>query len=450
VRSALLFSLDGFFRCFLQQLGYTFIYIFSGGSFVLALFQRGSAPGKHVFVVLLAFLLYLVSFLAIYFTVGFGSSIIAVLPVAIIAWSYGCRAGIFAGLFAGPINIAMYSLLEENWFEKGIATGTIIVGSATVILIGATVGRLRDLGNQLACSNEVLNAEVAERKRIEQELMLHRKHLDELVHQKTSELQAASMQLIQSTKMASLGTLVAGIAHEINNPVNLITINLPIVQDVWKDARPILHEACMRDPDLTFGGLPPEYMDSKFEKLLSDMRVATSRIVRIIDGLKSFSRKSSLDALQPVGINDAVNNALLLAKNTADKAGITLDIGLCDNLRPIQADPLQVEQIILNLIINAIEAIDHDHGRISIRSGYADHSDQVYVSIADNGCGIDDSIAQQIFDPFFTRKQARGGTGLGLSIVYTLVKEHGGTIAFKPNEGGGTVFSVCFSAARPA
>jgi signal transduction histidine kinase len=401
---------------------------------------------KRALVVLLSLLVYIVSFLAIYVTVGFGSSIIAVVPVAIIAWSYGCKAGICAGLIAGPLNIAMYSLLDENWLEKGIATGTIIVGSAAVTLIGGTIGRLRDLGNQLIRSNDILNAEITERKRIEHELMLHRNHLDELVQQRTSELQAASTQLIQSAKMASLGTLVAGIAHEINNPVNLITINLPIVQDVWKDTRPILHEACTRNPGLTFGGLPSEFMDSKFEKLLSDMRVATSRIVRIIDGLKSFSRKSSPDALQPVGLNNAVNNALLLAKNTANKAGITLDVALCDNLKPIQADPLQVEQIILNLIINAIEAIDHDHGRLCIRSGYADQSDQVYVSIADNGCGIDDSIAQQIFDPFFTRKQTRGGTGLGLSIVYTLVKEHGGTITFRPNDGGGTVFTLCFKA----
>jgi C4-dicarboxylate-specific signal transduction histidine kinase len=405
---------------------------------------------NRVLVVLLAVLLYLGSFLAIYFTVGFGSSIIAVIPVAIIAWSYGCRAGIFSGLLAGPMNIAMYSLLEENWFEKGIATGTIIVGSIAVTLIGATVGRLRDLSSQLARSNDILNTEIAERKRVEQELMLHRNHLNELVQQKTSELQAASMQLIQSAKMASLGTLVAGIAHEINNPVNLITINLPIVQDVWKDARPILHEACMRDPGLTFGGLPPAYMDSKFEKLLSDMRIATSRIVRIIDGLKSFSRKSSPDVLQPVSLNDVVSNALILAKNTANKAGITVDVVLCDDLKPIQADPLQIEQIVLNLIINAIEAIDHDHGRLCIRTGYAEQSGQVCVSIADNGCGIDDSIAQQIFDPFFTRKQACGGTGLGLSIVYTLVKEHGGTIAFRPNDGGGTVFSVCFNAMRAA
>lgn len=415
---------------------------------MLSLLRKESAHSKYGLIVLLALLLYLSGFLFIYFTVGFGSSIIAVVPVVVIAWSFGCRAGICAGLLAGPLNIAMYSLLDENWFEKGIATGTIIVGSATVTLIGGTIGRLRDLGSQLVRSNEILNAEITERKRIEQELMLHRNHLDELVQQRTSELQSAGMQLIQSAKMASLGTLVAGIAHEINNPANLITINLPIVQDVWKDARPILHEACMRDPGLAFGGLPPEYMDSKFEKLLSDMRIATSRIVRIIDGLKSFSRKSSPDALQPVDLNDAVNNALILAKNTADKAGIVLDVALCDELKPIQADPLQIEQIVLNLIINSIEAIDHDHGRLCIRSGYADQPGQVYVSIADNGCGIDDSIAHQIFDPFFTRKQACGGTGLGLSIVYTLVKEHGGTIAFRPNDGGGTVFTVCFKAAQ--
>jgi signal transduction histidine kinase len=403
---------------------------------------------KLVRTALAAGILYAAGFIAIYFTVGFGSSIIAVIPVVIIAWSYGCLPGLIAGFMAAPVNIGMYSLLDENWFEKGIMTGTIVVGSITVTFIGGIIGRLRDVSRQLARSNEVLNAEIAERKRVEQELMLHRNHLDELVQEKTAALQTTNRQLLQSAKMASLGTLVAGIAHEINNPVNLITMNIPLVQDVWKDARPILRDACARNPGQTFGGLPRDYVYSKFDKLLADMGIAASRIVRIIDSLKSFSRQTKSGEKRAVSLNESVRNALTLSQTSMNKAGLKLEVDLHQGLVHIEADPQQVEQIVLNLIINAIEAIEHDHGRVGIRTGYDMSSAQVYLEVSDNGCGIDASIADHIFDPFFTSRQTRGGTGLGLSISYSLVREHGGTIAFENNPGGGTIFTVSFPSAE--
>lgn len=411
--------------------------------------MQAEAYKKCIRIMLAAGLLYVAGFISIFHMFGFGSSIIAVVPVVIIAWSYGCLPGLAAGILAAPANICMYSLLDESWYEKGILTGTIIVGSVTVTFIGGIIGKLRDVSRQLARSNAILNTEIAERKRVEQELMVHRQHLDELVQQKTSELQTTGMQLLQSAKMASLGTLVAGIAHEINNPVNLITMNIPLVQDVWQDARPILRAACARDPELTFGGLPQAYMESKFDKLVADIGIAADRIVRIIDRLKSFSRQSKIAEKRPVSVNEAVRNALTLSQTAARKAGLTVEVDLHPKLAAIAADPQHIEQIALNLIINAIESIDHDHGMVRIATGFDAAGRQVVLSVIDNGCGIDDAHADHIFDPFFTGKQARGGTGLGLSISYNLVREHGGAIAFAHNPGGGTVFTVSFPVAAP-
>ncbi len=542
-------------------------------------------PQSYLFFALGAVAFYVLGFVVLYRLAGFGSSIIAVIPVIVIAWLYGFGRGFCAGILAAPVNILMYLMLGEHVLHQGFSWGTIIIGTTAVTFIGAMVGRLRDVSLQLRFVNRDLNAEVKERKRAEHELMLHRDHLDELVKTRTVELQEANQQLltgeaelreskefienvfettgdgifvtdaqgllvmanrtfykmtgytepeligkhvtelaptalkpgtghplveqlftegivkgfeskqvkkdgttypvelnittlqdnkhqligsvcsvrditkrkqmeakaqrqqeqlIQAAKMASLGTLVAGIAHEINNPVNLIMINLPLVQDVWRDAKPVLEAAGCSDPQKKFGGLPYGYVERKLDTLLDDMGIAASRIAKIVESLKSFSRHSSYEDKRHMDINEAVKNAVTLSQTALRKAGVDLDLQLVDKAPLMQGMPQQIEQVILNLLINAIEAVEHEHGLVTIKSGFREKTREVFVTVNDNGCGIDPKVAENIFDPFFTDKQERGGTGLGLSITYNLVQDHDGTITFESTLDKGTTFVVSF------
>jgi PAS domain S-box-containing protein len=255
-------------------------------------------------------------------------------------------------------------------------------------------------------------------------------------------------QLHQSQKIDALGTMVAGVAHEINNPINLIMYNMPIIKNVWSDVLPLVNRDAMANPARKYGGLKWDFLEENFDQLLSDIDMAANRVAKIVSDLKNFSKQSDVADKRPLHINPAVNNALRIAQSTLKKSNIQLDLTLTDNLPQIYGNLHSIEQIILNILINAAQSIVHGQGKISIKTGYQVNTGQVYVSISDNGRGINPSISDKIFDPFVTDKQNTGGTGLGLSVSYNLVKAHEGEILFKNREKGGAVFTV-FLPVRP-
>lgn len=251
-------------------------------------------------------------------------------------------------------------------------------------------------------------------------------------------------QLFQAQKMETLGALVAGVAHEINNPINLIMLNAPLLVKIWEDFLPIMKEHTAKEPDKMYGGLTRDFLIENLSKLISDMAMAAGRVAKIIVDLKNFARQSDVTEKKSVQINTAVENALRLAKSTLRKSGVAVRSHLESDLPPIKGDLQALEQIALNLIINAFQAIDHDEGRVEIVSGIKRKDERVFLSVSDNGRGIDPSISNRIFDPFFTDRQAEGGTGLGLSITHSLVKDHEGKIVFQSQKGEGTTFTVSF------
>jgi signal transduction histidine kinase len=255
-------------------------------------------------------------------------------------------------------------------------------------------------------------------------------------------LQGSQAQLQQAQKMKALGTLVAGVAHEINNPINLIMFNVPLLKRVWNDFQPILKKHAGKDPDRKYGGLAYDFLKEHLNLLLSDMDMAVTRVAKIVTDLTDFARQSSVTDKSPMQINTAVENAIRLARTTLGKSGVDLRFELGNNLPLIQGNLQSIEQIILNLIINAVQAIDHDQGEVKVVTGFQKKDGFVFLSISDNGRGIDPSISDKLFDPFVTDKQAEGGTGLGLSITYNLVKAHDGEITFQGRKGKGTTFTV--------
>ena len=246
----------------------------------------------------------------------------------------------------------------------------------------------------------------------------------------------------QAQKMEALGTLVAGVAHEINNPLNLIMYNTPLLQKIWRDFLPVMETVSAAEPGKKYGGLTSDYLKENLHQLLSDIDMAANRIAKIVEDLKNFSKQSDVSEKQPMDINATVENALRLAKTFLKKSKISVSVDLNTGLPQLEGNPHSIEQVILNIILNAVQAISHDHGRIDISTRYDIKRGQILVSVADNGPGIDPAIGKRIFDPFVTSKQTQGGTGLGLSVSYNLVKAHNGDISYQHPETGGTIFTI--------
>ncbi|MBW2487928.1 MAG: response regulator [Deltaproteobacteria bacterium] len=256
------------------------------------------------------------------------------------------------------------------------------------------------------------------------------------------ELRESQQQLQQAQKMETLGTLVAGVAHEINNPINLIMYNLPLIEKIWSDFLPLLIERKKNHPDEKFGGFTHEFLEDNLSQLVADMDMAANRVAKIVSDLKNFSKQSNVAEKTSLQVNTAVKNALRLAQATLRTSGVKIELELDENLPEMEGNLQSIEQIILNICINAIQAIDHDNGIIRIRTEFEIKNGRILIAISDNGSGISPAIVDTLFLPFVTDKKDQGGTGLGLSVTYGLVQAHGGDITFDTRQGQGTTFTI--------
>lgn len=278
-----------------------------------------------------------------------------------------------------------------------------------------------------------------------QELTAMRQQIEQLEARQRRDNQAleeSQQQLQQAQKMETLGTLVAGVAHEINNPLNLIMYNIPLLKKIWLDFLPVLIERKEIEPEQKFGGFAYDFLEDNLVQLVADMELAAHRVAKTVSDLKNFSKQSNVAEKAPMQINSAVNNAMRLAKTTLRKSSVQVNLSLEDDLPRIEGNLQSIEQIILNILINAVQAIDHKRGEIEISTGFQVKDGRVFINIKDNGKGISSAIADKIFFPFVTDKQNEGGTGLGLSVTYTLVKAHQGEVIFDTRAGCGTSFTV--------
>ena len=266
--------------------------------------------------------------------------------------------------------------------------------------------------------------------------------LETFQRQYETALHDSQQQLQQAQKMETLGTLVAGVAHEINNPINLIMYNIPLLQKIWADFMPVLKERQSMEPNQKFGGFDYDFLADNLAQLMADMEMAAHRVAKTVSDLKNFSRQSNVAEKLPLQVNSAVRNAMRLAQTTLRTSAVEVNLQFGEDLPDIDGNLQSIEQIILNIIINAVQAIDHDQGKIDVTTGYRNQDGRVYIRITDNGRGISSAISDKIFLPFITDKQSEGGTGLGLSVSYSLVKAHKGEIVFDTTPGEGTTFTV--------
>jgi signal transduction histidine kinase len=284
-------------------------------------------------------------------------------------------------------------------------------------------------------TREELVAELADMRLLFEKSEARQRHAEKALHEIQPQLQ-------QAQKMETLGTLVAGVAHEINNPINLIMYNLPLLEKIWLDFLPILMERKQREPERKFGGLAYDFLADNLDQLVADMGMAARRIAKTVSDLKNYSRQSNVAEKVSLQVNSAVKNALRLAQSTLRKSDVNIKLKLADDLPDIEGNLQSIEQIILNITINAIHALNHNRGEIQIATGLRIKDGMVYIRITDNGRGISPAIADKIFLPFVTDKQSEGGTGLGLSVTYSLVKAHDGEIDFETSRDRGTSFNI--------
>ena len=247
-------------------------------------------------------------------------------------------------------------------------------------------------------------------------------------------------QIQQADKLASLGQLVSGIGHEINNPNQFIRGNIKIVKQALDDMLPIVDAYQKDHPDLKIARLKYNFFREHIMTLVEDMAHGSERIKGIVEGLRGFARKDEGLLVDNVDINTLISSVQRLVQNEVHKHG-EIELNLSETVRVFPGNSQKIEQVLVNLIVNAAQAIPDDRkGLITVNTSMDENT--VVVEIEDNGKGMDEKTQRQIFDPFFTTKRAKGGTGLGLAISYRILEEHGGSISVSSKPGSGTRFTL--------
>ncbi len=257
-----------------------------------------------------------------------------------------------------------------------------------------------------------------------------------------TEARRLEQEMAQADKLIALGTLVAGVAHEINNPNHVITLNASILQDVWRNIAPIVECYYQEQGDFQVDRLSYGQLKEDISGLIGGIESSAGRIQRIVAILKDYSAKNDSLTLGPTEVNQTLENAVLLLAYKIKKATSRFQIAYGQGLPLLNADRQKLEQVFVNLIANALESLPSTDMGVFVETAHEKRRRRIVVTVRDEGGGISPHVVGRIMDPFFTTKRAAGGTGLGLSIVQQFVSLHHGTIEVDSEEGRGTTFRV--------
>lgn len=292
------------------------------------------------------------------------------------------------------------------------------------------------------------------------ELRLRQLHLEDMVIERTSELlkanedlESAQSQLLQSEKMASIGQLAAGVAHEINNPVGYVASNLVSLKsyvndvfglvDVYESMESSLSDEQLEKITALKNDVDLDYLKSDLSELLAETEDGVSRVREIVLSLKEFSHIGE-NRWEYANLHEGIDSTLNIVHNEIKyKAVVNKNYGDIEN---VQCIPSQINQVFMNFLVNAAHAIE-DKGEITIAT--LQEGDVVKIMLSDNGCGIPEDKQLKIFDPFFTTKPVGKGTGLGLSLSFQIVEKHHGHIDLKSEVGVGTTFTITLPIQQP-
>jgi PAS domain S-box-containing protein len=253
-------------------------------------------------------------------------------------------------------------------------------------------------------------------------------------------------QLLEADKMISLGLLVSGVAHEINNPNSIALLNLPILGRAWESVKPILDEYYEEYGDFSVAGIEYTTMRQQLPRLCGELEESASRIKEIVVELKDYARQESSGITTPVDINEVVRSGVRLTSNSVRRVTTGFDAVFAENLPEVRGNKQRLIQVIINLIQNSCEALEGRQGGVRVRTLFNGETDGVEVIVEDDGIGIPADMINKVTDPFFTTKRTMGGTGLGLAVSAGIVKEHNGLMDFQSVENKGTKVTVSLPA----
>lgn len=333
------------------------------------------------------------------------------------------------------------------------------------------LSELAEAFNQLV---ELLKEENTHRERVEGELKELNSLLEVKVKQRTSllnqknfqleeankDLKEAQVQLLQAEKMASVGQLAAGVAHEINNPIGFVNSNMHTLSEYVATYQMIfqqLNDVLLKDTDThqdeaikqlrnIIQQQDMEFINSDISELITDSKDGLIRVAEIVKGLKLFSRVDS-DEMQSYNLNDCVRTTLAMVNNQLKYiCSVETHLG---SIPHIMMNMGKISQVVTNLLINAGQAIESTGAQGTITITTRELDGYIELSVQDTGCGIESSHLDKLFNPFFTTKPEGQGTGLGLSISFGIAQEHGGTLHASSKDGEGSCFTLCLPIHNP-
>lgn len=255
-------------------------------------------------------------------------------------------------------------------------------------------------------------------------------------------------QLRQADKMTALGILVSGVAHEVNNPNGVITLNTPILAKVWQSVSPLLDSHMQEHGDFSLGGMPYSIMRTEIPYLFSEIQDSGMRIKRIVEDLKDFARQDKTGEHALLDLNEVVETAVRLVQTKIRKTTTRFSRHVSTDLPPVLGNAQRLEQVMVNLLINACQAVDDPDAAIELSVLHDAGTKSVHIAVRDEGHGIDEEDLPHVVDPFFTTKRDRGGTGLGLAVSAGIVQDHNGRLSFESQKGRGTTATVVLPVAN--
>ncbi len=263
------------------------------------------------------------------------------------------------------------------------------------------------------------------------------------------EIQASQAKLIHADKMASLGLLVSSVAHEINNPNTYISANATMLAQSWRDATPILLEYRREHGEFSLGGLPSAEIETLVPRLFNGIIDGSRRITEIVNNMREFVKTEKSKRQRPVEINRIIQAATSILWHHIHKHTDHFQLELQPEVPPLMGRGQQLEQVVINLIMNALQSLPDKTRGVWVTSGLDDSAGQVVITVRDEGKGMAPGELEQLKEAFFTTKSDEGGTGLGLYISDSIIREHGGTLEFQSEPGSGTTATIRLPVAGP-